>query len=81
MSVSVVGSVDFEQVEPRPAHEHEAEIPDELLVMLLADPEEVHDLAVEIVQDLDLRRLLAEEHLRAARECLDVRRVLRETGR
>jgi len=39
----------LEQLMPLPAHEHEAQIANQFLVMLLADAEKVHHLAVEIV--------------------------------
>ena len=48
--------------------------------MLLADPVEVHHFAVEVVQHFDLGGLLAKEYLRAARECFNVGRMLRERG-
>jgi hypothetical protein len=41
------------KVKPLATHESEAEIPDELFVMPLADAEEVHDLTVEVVQHFD----------------------------
>jgi len=68
----------LQQFEPAAAHEKEFAIPDEFLVVRLADAEEVHNLAVEIIQHLHPRGLLVEEHLGAAREGLDVRRVLRK---
>src|SRR5258708_1620662 len=43
----------FEQSEPLPANQDEAQIPKQLLMMLLAHPEKVRDLIVEIVQHLD----------------------------
>jgi hypothetical protein len=46
--------------------------------VVLADAIKVDDLAVEVVQDLHLRRFLSEKHLRSASECLNVRRVLRK---
>jgi hypothetical protein len=46
--------------------------------MGLTDAEEIHDLAVEIVQDLDLRRRLVKKDLCPARECFHVGRVRRE---
>jgi hypothetical protein len=66
------------QVEVFAAHEREAQIPQQLFVMGLADAEEIHDLAVKIVQDLNLRRRLVKKYLCAACESFDVRRVLRK---
>src|ERR1700721_2555316 len=68
----------FQEIEPLTAHDREAEIPEQLLIMLLADAVEIDDLAVQIIQHFHLRRLLAKEHLRAARECLHIGRVLRK---
>jgi hypothetical protein len=59
-------------------HESEAEIPDELFVMQLADAEEIHELTVEIIQHFDGGGLFVKEHLRAACECLNVGRVFRK---
>ena len=61
--------------EPLAAHEDELEIPEEFLVVQLADPEEVHEFTVKIIQDLDRRRLLMEENLGASGERLDIRLV------
>src|ERR1700721_3888251 len=68
----------FQEIEPLTAHDCEAEIPEQLLVMLLADAVEIDDLAVQIVQHFHLRRLLPEEPLCAACECLNIGRVLRK---
>jgi hypothetical protein len=57
-----------QEIEPLAAHDYIAEVPDQFLVVLLADAVEIDDFAVEVVQYLDARRLLVEEHLRAARE-------------
>ena len=70
----------LEKLMPFPTHEHKAEIAEQFFVMLLAYPEEIHHLAVEIVQDLYLRRLFVEEDLCAARERLNVGCVFREDG-
>jgi hypothetical protein len=59
-------------------HESETQIPNEFLVMELAHAEEIHDLAVKIVQDFDGGGFFVKEHLRAARERLDVGRVFRK---
>lgn len=68
----------LEKIEPFSAHEDEAEVSEQLFIMLLADAVEVHDLTVEIIQNFNLGRLFMEKHLSAARECLYVCRVLRE---
>jgi hypothetical protein len=68
----------FLEIKHPAAHEDEAEIPDQLLVMQLAHAEEVYDLAVQVIQHFDGRRLFMKEHLCAAREGLDVGRMLRE---
>lgn len=68
----------LEEFEACAAHEGEAEIPEELLVVLLADAEEVRDLVVPVIQDLHSGRLLLEKDLRAARECFYIGRVFRE---
>lgn len=44
----------------------------------LADPEEIDDLAIQIVQHFNLGRLLVKEHLCAAREGFHVCRMLGE---
>jgi hypothetical protein len=47
-------------------------------MVLLADAKEIDDLAVEIIQHFHLGRLLVEEHLGAAGECLYIGGVLRQ---
>jgi hypothetical protein len=47
-------------------------------MVVLADPEEAHHIGIQIVQNFDSGRLLAEENLRASGEGLNIRRVLRE---
>src|SRR5579883_536067 len=66
------------KVELAAAYDRESETANEFLVMVLADPEEVHDLMVEVVQNLDLRTRLVKEHLRPACEGLNVGLVLRQ---
>ncbi len=44
----------------------------------LADAKEIDDFAVEIIQHFHFRRLFMKENLCAARECLDIGRMLRE---
>jgi len=68
----------LERIMPLAAHEHEAEIAKQLLVVLLADAEEVHHLAVEVVQDFDLGRFFAEKHLGPPGERFHVCCVLRK---
>lgn len=68
----------LQEIEPLAAHDHEFHVAHEFFVVRLAHAEERHDFSVEIVQDLDRRRLFVEEHLRAASEYLDVGFVLRE---
>jgi hypothetical protein len=47
-------------------------------MMVLAHAEEIHDLAVLIVQDFHFGRRLVEEHLRTPGERFDVSRMLWE---
>src|ERR1035437_319700 len=68
----------LKQLVPLPAHKHITHVADEFFIVLLADAIEVHQLAVEVVQYLDLGRLLLEEHLCAASKRFDVRRVIRK---
>jgi hypothetical protein len=69
-----------EVVKPCPARDHVAQVPEEFLVMQLANAVEVDDIAVEIVQHLHFRWLLVKEHLCASGEPFHVRGVLRECG-
>lgn len=46
--------------------------------MVLADAVEIRDLAIKVVEDLNLTRLLAEENLRPPGKRLDIRQVLRK---
>ncbi|HEV8414591.1 MAG TPA: hypothetical protein VGQ49_13430 [Bryobacteraceae bacterium] len=73
-----VGVFGLEECEPFPADEDELEIPEKFLMMALADPKEVHHVAVQVVQDLDGGRVFVKEHLRAASKRFNVRRVLRK---
>jgi hypothetical protein len=68
----------LEQFVPSAAHKHEAKIAKQFLIMLLADAEEVHHLAIEVIQYFDFGRVFAEEHLRPSSERLDVCRVFRK---
>jgi hypothetical protein len=68
----------LQTIEPLATHDREPEIPEQLLVVLLADAVEVHNVAVQIIQHFHFGWLLAEKHLCAARECLHVCRVLRK---
>src|ERR1017187_7413778 len=65
------------QFKPLPAHDYETQAANQFLVMLLAYAEEIYHLTVEVIQYLDLGRLLLEEHLRATRKRFAVRRVFR----
>jgi len=66
------------QFEPFAAHETESQLAQQLLVMQLADSEEIHNLAVKIVEDFHARWFLMEENLSAAGKGFDVGRVLRK---
>jgi hypothetical protein len=68
----------FQEFMPPAAYQYEAEISEQFFVMLLADAEEVHHLAIEIVQYFDLRRVLAEENLRAAGKRFNICFVFRK---
>jgi hypothetical protein len=68
----------LKKVEVAATHQKEPKIPDELFMMVLAYSEEIHDLAVQIVQYLDGGRFLVEEHLSTAGECLDICLVRRK---
>ena len=46
--------------------------------MVLANPEEVYDFEIQVVENFHFRGLLVEEHLGATGEGFDVGRVLRE---
>ncbi len=58
----------LQQVKPLATHEKKAEIPEQFLMMQLADAEEVHNLAIQVIQDFHFGWLLAEEHLSASGE-------------
>lgn len=68
----------FEELEPLPAHKPKMQVANELLMMLLADSEEIHDLTVQVIDDLDFGRLLVKQHLRSACKGLYIGGVLRE---
>lgn len=55
------------------------ELAHELLEMVLHDAVQVHELAVDVVDHLDLGRLLLEENRRRAAENLDVTGMCRES--
>jgi hypothetical protein len=79
LNVSERGRIDsFQKVEPRATHDHIIEVPEQFLVMLLADAVEVHEFAIEVVQHLDFGRILTKKYLCAARECFHIRRMLRK---
>ncbi len=66
-----------QKIELAPAYDCEPQIPNEFLMVVLTDPEEVRDLVVEVVQDLDFRARLVKEHLCSSRKRLDIGLVLR----
>jgi hypothetical protein len=68
----------LEKIEPGTAHENEAEVSKQFLIVLLADSVEIHDLAIQIVQNFDIGRLFTKENLTASSKCLDVRRMFRK---
>ena len=70
--------LNLKQLEPLSAHDDELQEPQQFLIVELADPEEVHDIAVQVVQNFSRRRFLVKEHLRSARERLHVGGVLGE---
>ena len=39
----------FQEIKPRAAHDRKPKIPQQLLIMLLADAVEIHDLAVQVI--------------------------------
>jgi hypothetical protein len=62
-------------LKPLAAHKAKPKVPQQLFIMGLTNAEEVHDLAVEIVQYLDLRRLLPKKHLSSPGKRFDKGRV------
>src|ERR1700693_3583697 len=64
LDVGERGRITFlQEIEPRSAHDCVLEIPEQFLVMLLADAVEVDDLPIEIIQNFHSGRLLTEKHL------------------
>src|SRR5664280_1470640 len=68
----------LQEIKHLSADDPEVKIAKQLLIMLTANAEEIHDLSVEVIQHLDLGRLLVKEHLSASRERFDIRRVFRK---
>jgi hypothetical protein len=68
----------LEEGKPPPARENELEVPEQFIVVVLANPKKIHDIAVQVIQHLDGRWLLAERDLCAAGKRLDVGGVLGE---
>src|ERR1035437_8081893 len=66
----------LQEIEHLSADYPAVKIPKQLLIMLAADTEEVHDLPVQVIQHFDLGGFLMEEHLRTSGERFDIRRVL-----
>jgi hypothetical protein len=66
---------DFEQFA---THEDKLKAAKEFLVVDLANPKEVHDIDVQIVQNFHFRRVLVEENLCPSGKGLDVSRVCRK---
>jgi hypothetical protein len=52
------------------------QVPDQFVVVPLANAKEIHDLEIKVVQDLHVRGRLVKKYLRAASECLHVGEVL-----
>jgi hypothetical protein len=48
--------------------------------MMLANPKEIDDLEIHVVENLNLRRILVKEYLGAARKWLNVGSVLGQQG-
>src|SRR5258708_2682990 len=67
---------DLEQLEPGTAHQHVFQVSNQLVRVLLADTEEVHDLAIEVVQNLDCGWFFVKKNLGSAAEYLDIGRML-----
>lgn len=61
---------------PAAADETVIEIANQFLVMVLADPEEIDDFKIQIIENFDLGGFLVEEHLGAAGKGFDVGLVL-----
>src|SRR6185312_2484751 len=67
-----------QKLEPLAACKHEPQIAKQLLVVGLADAEEVHDLSIEVIEDFDGQGLFMKQNPRSARECFHIRLVLRK---
>ena len=58
------------------AGETVSQVPDEFLVMPLADAEEIYDVEVQVIKHFNIRRLFMKQHLRTASKRLDISGVL-----
>jgi hypothetical protein len=67
-----------EKIEVLPAYDGEPHKANQFLVVQLADAEEIHELAIEIVQNLDFGWFLLKKDLCSTGERLDVGLVLRK---
>jgi hypothetical protein len=65
-----------EQIEPLTADQAVLQVPNQLVVVPLADPEKVYDIEIEVIQDFHVRRVLMEQHLGAPGERFYVGDVL-----
>jgi hypothetical protein len=70
----------LEKIKPFAAHDRKPQIPNQLLVMLLANSEEVENIFAQVIQELHLGRLFMEEDLCASAEWLTVTGVFRNQG-
>lgn len=68
----------LEQRKPLSAHKAESQIAQQFSMMGLTNPEEISDLAVQVIEHLHGRWFFVKEHLRSAGKRLGIRRVLRE---
>jgi hypothetical protein len=59
------------------AGQAETQVPDQFLVVPLADAEEIHNIKIQVVDYFHVRRRLMEQHLGATGERFDVRDVFR----
>src|ERR1035437_6954584 len=68
----------LQEIEHLSADHPEVEVANQLLVMLAADTEEVHDFPVQVVENFYLGRLLGKEHLGSSGEIFAIRPVYRK---
>lgn len=67
----------LEQIVPSTANDHEAHVPYELFIVILADSKERHDIAAQVVDDLHIRFRLSEEQLTSSEKRFCVASVFR----